>query len=182
MSVTQGKQRQSCALETGRVHFGFAFEKLLQDSRVYSRVAQKGKQLSSTRSSTIDSMGWSYFSSLSLSDISNISVYGLLIKPAEIYNFKCYTSEQSRVVHSNRFEHYASQLEHPGSGHRPLRWHLPDMDIKVCILGETLRGTFTSNYMSVTFTNPSGLLLHQEVNNPAKVPSSNSIYCFSIRR
>ena len=116
-----GKQGNCDLIGPSTMPFGFAFEKILQSSRVYSRTAQRQGLLSSTRSSTIDSIGWSYFSSITLSDISNVSVYGLLIEPAEIYNLKCYTSEE---------------IIRAGTQFQSGRRQDPHADIKICLLGK----------------------------------------------
>ena len=72
----------------------FSFEEELNGSRVYTRNRPRLRYsvltLPSTKSS---STSWSFFSGLSLSDISTVSVVGLLISPAELYNWRRYGEE-----------------------------------------------------------------------------------------
>lgn len=60
-----------------------SFETVLSNSRIYRRVRRSG-------SSQPESAGWSVLSGLSLSDISNLSVFHLGICPAELSNPECY--------------------------------------------------------------------------------------------
>lgn len=62
-----------------------AFESVLSNSRIYRRALR-------VTSSDPDSTGWSVFSGLSLSDVSNISVFHLAICAAELSNPECYIS------------------------------------------------------------------------------------------
>ncbi|MCJ1236248.1 hypothetical protein MMC14_004226 [Varicellaria rhodocarpa] len=72
----------------------FTFDKDLQSSRVYVRTRFRHSQLS-LATSAIRSIGWSIFSELSLSDISNLSVLSLPISPCEIWNGQYYHVETS---------------------------------------------------------------------------------------
>ena len=76
-------------------HFArYSFEEDLRRSRVYSRV-QIYNSDTSTISTHNKSTAWSYWSSISLSEISNISVLNLLITPSEIYNSEHYSSHSA---------------------------------------------------------------------------------------
>lgn len=73
---------------------GFAFERILQVSRVYTRALLRypNNSTESLTSSTVSrKIGWSFFSGLTLSDISHISVLSLPICPSEISNSECYS-------------------------------------------------------------------------------------------
>lgn len=63
----------------------FSFESMLQRSRPYTRGLLRNSRCSRT-SSVAPSMGWSFFSGLSLADISSISVISLPIWKSELWN------------------------------------------------------------------------------------------------
>ena len=75
--------------------FAFTFDKDLKASRAYSRVAKR-TSVFSTSSSLAQSMGWSYFSGLSLADLSEISVINLPIVPRELWNGEHYTKARAK--------------------------------------------------------------------------------------
>ncbi|KAL8830886.1 MAG: hypothetical protein Q9191_001182 [Dirinaria sp. TL-2023a] len=64
--------------------FSFTFDRELQSTRVYGRVADRQSSLS-LPSSTGRSRGWSFLSEVTLSDVSNISVVSLPISVTELY-------------------------------------------------------------------------------------------------
>ena len=80
--------------------YGYSFDKALQTSRVYSRAAQR--PTGSLSSASDYSLGWSFFSSLSLSRVSNLSVLGLLVSKDELYNKQMYSSESQDTHYSYR--------------------------------------------------------------------------------
>lgn len=63
----------------------FSFESMLQKSRPYTRGLLRNSRYSRT-SSVAPSMGWSFFSGMSLADISSISVVSLPIWKSELWN------------------------------------------------------------------------------------------------
>ena len=69
--------------------YGFAFDQDLNESRVYSRALHRHSNLS-LPSTTINSMGWSFFSGISLAEVSNISVISLPISVNELWNHQHY--------------------------------------------------------------------------------------------
>ena len=77
--------------EKHRSLFELPFEKDLKTSRVYRRIKRDTMDFS-MRSSVARSHGWSIFSGMSLSNISDISVLALPIYPADITNPQCYRS------------------------------------------------------------------------------------------
>lgn len=79
---------------------GFAFDPILQTSRVYSNCRFRHSQ-SSLTSSARQTVARSSFSSLSLSDISNISVFSLPIYAIDITNSKWYTFGPSFSIPSH---------------------------------------------------------------------------------
>ena len=64
------------------------FETDLQSSRVYGRMASKDKRASVASSHF--SRGWSFLSTASLSDVSNISVVSLPLSSKELWNHQRY--------------------------------------------------------------------------------------------
>ena len=71
---------------------GYSFDEDLHKSRVYSRVRSYNSNIS-TISSDKKSAAWSYWSRISLSDVSNVSVLNLLITKNEIYNVEHYCAQ-----------------------------------------------------------------------------------------
>ena len=69
--------------------FGHAFEEDLRTSRVYGRTISKVNRMSV--SSSKFSTGWSFLSTISLSDVSNISVVSLPVSAGELWNSQRYT-------------------------------------------------------------------------------------------
>ena len=84
MSVNEhtGKRSMSPAF------FDFAFEEDLQTSRVYRRAALDETRFSKALSS--NSIGNSFLSGLSLSDVSDVSAISLPISPMELWNHHRY--------------------------------------------------------------------------------------------
>ncbi|KAI9656229.1 MAG: hypothetical protein M1821_004892 [Bathelium mastoideum] len=68
---------------------GFAFEEDLQSSHVYRKAVYQHSQVSLT-SSALYSTALSVFSKLTLSRISNVSVYALPVYPVDLYNNRRY--------------------------------------------------------------------------------------------
>lgn len=87
----QGSQRA-----TSPAFFKFAFEEDLQTSRVYKRVALDESRFS--KSSFSNSIGHSFLSGLSLSDVSDISAISLPISPMELWNHHRYGSGHERKI------------------------------------------------------------------------------------
>ena len=76
--------------------FELSFEKDLKASRVYRRIKRDTMDFS-MRSSVARSHGWSIFSGMSLSDISEISVLALPLHPTDISNPQHYISEPGNL-------------------------------------------------------------------------------------
>lgn len=83
---------------TQTVAFGFAFEQDLQGSRVYRRALVRDAE-SSDSSSFGRSVGWSFLSGLSLTDISCLSVISLPISRQEIWNSSYYEPDYQQSNH-----------------------------------------------------------------------------------
>ena len=64
----------------------FDFTRDLQKSRVYRRTQAFGRSLISSLTGSSCSIGWSFFSDLSMAEISNISVLNLAITEVEVFN------------------------------------------------------------------------------------------------
>ncbi|MCJ1250843.1 hypothetical protein MMC30_008071 [Trapelia coarctata] len=75
--------------------YGFTFDEELQASMVYARAAQRHSHLSLP--SATRSIGWSFFSGISLAKISNISVLSLPIMVEEICNGHTYYNTDERT-------------------------------------------------------------------------------------
>ena len=76
---------------------GFAFEMDLQASRPNTRVFRR-PDYSSAASSAIDTIGWSCLSSLSMADVSDISVIGLPVDASALWNQDHYSfNRQNRT-------------------------------------------------------------------------------------
>lgn len=71
-----------------------SFERDLQTSRAYGRVAHRYSHLS-LPSSKGKSCGWSYYSNISLSDISNISVFSLPLSVRDLYSAAQYVASNN---------------------------------------------------------------------------------------
>lgn len=79
-----GNSHAGTVTDTKATVSSFAFDRDLQSTRVYGRIAQRESSLS-LPSSTGRSRGWSFLSEVTLSDVSNISVISLPIAVAEFY-------------------------------------------------------------------------------------------------
>ena len=112
--------------------FCYTFETDLQTSPVYSRANRKYSTLS-LPSSVARTTGWSVFSGISLSEVSNLSVFALPIFVYELYNNQSYTDcSQTPLVDGK-----AGNFKGPDSK--------SSQTLKVLILGKT-RAEPTSSY------------------------------------
>ena len=75
---------------------GFTFEKDLEASRPYIRGLKRCSGCTAT-SSVAPSMGWSFFSGVSLAEVSCLSAIGLPIAPQDLWNGNRY-----HIANSNR--------------------------------------------------------------------------------
>ena len=73
---------ESMESEFGR----FDFSEELQRSRVYRRNQAFRKSVISALTKSVHSLGWSFFSDLSMAEVSNISVINLAISEGEVFN------------------------------------------------------------------------------------------------
>ena len=80
---------QNASNDSSNDKFGFTFDQDLSNSRPYTR-ALKRHTVWSAASSEIQTMGSSYLSGLSLSDVSHISVINLLFSPQDLWNGQHY--------------------------------------------------------------------------------------------
>ena len=84
---------------------GFTFEEDLEASRPYIRALKRCSRWTTT-SSVTPSMGWSFFSGISLAEVSCLSAIALPIAPQDLWNGNRY-----QIAQSNRRNH----LEEPRS-------------------------------------------------------------------
>ena len=77
--------------------FAHSFDDDLRQSRVYARATHRFSN-SSLPSAANRSMGWSFFSDMSLSDISDLSVIALPIFSQELWNSQHYVSIDSKLI------------------------------------------------------------------------------------
>ena len=111
-SVTiRGARRKSLSEATEQLFVSFkrSFDKDLQTSRPYIRASKNRVSLSAT-SSAKNTIGWSCLSGLSLSDISQISVFNLPISPCDLSNGQHYLSAEGISVASA----YSGIVDTPG--------------------------------------------------------------------
>jgi len=92
-SLIEDRARDQAITQT--VTYGYTFDEDLQTSWVYARAANRQSNLSPP--SETRSIGWSFFSGISLANISNISVVSLPIAVQEICNGHSYYSIHDRV-------------------------------------------------------------------------------------
>ena len=71
-------------MESGLKHFDFLDE--LRRSRVYKRNEALRTSVISTSTNSVYSLGWSFFSDLSMAEVSNISVINLAVIGGEVFN------------------------------------------------------------------------------------------------
>ena len=71
-------------MESGLGNFDFSDE--LQTSRVYRRTHAFRKSIISALTNSVHSLGWSFFSDLSVAEVSTVSVIDLAITKAEVFN------------------------------------------------------------------------------------------------
>ena len=88
--LSDKSERRSVSLTRG---YRFAFEEELQTSNVYRRALLR--QIRSSEAET-SSKGLSWFSGMSLSDISNVSAIALPIYPMELWNHRHYPVKNSQ--------------------------------------------------------------------------------------
>ena len=86
--------------------FDFAFEKDLNTSRPYLRAVKRQPSARSQTSSAVISVGWSYFSGVRLSQVSEISVINLLVSAQELSNGPHYQGKAT--THEINAEHQPS--------------------------------------------------------------------------
>ena len=79
----------------GVSQFGFTFEEELEASRVYGRAATRNKRVSITPSTV--SMGWSFVSHVTLSEVSNLSLISLPLSAKELRNGHCYSTNTNNT-------------------------------------------------------------------------------------
>ena len=91
---------------------GSTFEKDLEASRPYIRALKRYSSCTAT-SSVAPSMGWSFFSGISIAEVSCLSAIGLPIAPQDLWNGNRY-----HIANSNRHNY----LEEPG----PVQTKLPE--------------------------------------------------------
>ena len=115
----------------------FTFENDLQLSRVYRKAVYRHSQLSQT-SSALFSTALSVFSNLSLSQISNVSVYALPVYAIDLYNNQWYTFGDTGVgvaqpskLASKRSEVETRSLKNP----RKWIWYTPSAKMRPKIYG-----------------------------------------------
>ena len=86
-----------------RSHFVYSFEEELYESRVYARNRTELRySIASPPSTKSPTLNLSFFRSLNLSDVSNISIVGLLVSSAEVYNGTRYEEEPERRPSTNK--------------------------------------------------------------------------------
>ncbi|MCJ1284042.1 guanine nucleotide-binding protein subunit alpha [Xylographa opegraphella] len=110
--------------------FSYTFEKDLQASPVYSRANKKHSSLS-LPSSGARTTGWSVLSGISLSEVSNLSVFALPIFVNELYNHQVYANDLQRLLADGT----AGNSSGPGSEIFPT--------FQILILGPTQSGKST---------------------------------------
>lgn len=77
---------------------GFTFEKDLRASRPYMRALKRYSDCTAT-SSVAPSMGWSFFSGISLAEVSCLSAIGLPVAPQDLWNGNRYCASNSSPHH-----------------------------------------------------------------------------------
>ena len=82
--TTQPDASSEDIMESGLGHFDFSNE--LQRSRVYRRNQAFRKSVISALTNSVYSQGWSFFSDLSMAEVSNISVINLAVTKGEVFN------------------------------------------------------------------------------------------------
>ena len=93
--------------------FTFTFDDDLNNSRPYARVTGRDTLWTPT-SSAMYSLGWSYLSGISLTDVSQLSVLGLPIERQDIWNGEHYTTRSATSDNSRMeviFSRTASQID-----------------------------------------------------------------------
>lgn len=103
--------------------FRFAFEEELKTSRVYGRAAVKNKRVSITPSTM--SMGWSFLSHVTISEISDLSVISLPLSAGELRNGHYYASTTTDTIDID------TSLLHPWYNPPPTVGHslVPTLDV-----------------------------------------------------
>ena len=88
-----GGDASALSSTTEILNFGFTFDQDLHNSRPYVR-AMKKNLMGSPASSTLQTIGWSCMSGVSLADVSAISVLRLPISPQELWNGQQYIATE----------------------------------------------------------------------------------------
>lgn len=101
-------------LERGIQHFDFSDD--LERSRVYRRNRAFRKSVVSAFTKSAYSLGWSFFSDLSMADVSGVSIISLAISERETFN-----PQRSSQTWSARLNHGASTGPYTGTHHSDSR-------------------------------------------------------------
>lgn len=101
-------------LERGIQHFDFSDD--LERSRVYRRNRAFRKSVVSAFTKSAYSLGWSFFSDLSMADVSDVSIISLAISERETFN-----PQRSSQTWSARLNHGASTGPYTGTHHSDSR-------------------------------------------------------------
>lgn len=80
------------AHEIATSNYTFDFEQLLESSRPYVRASKRPQPPASATSSTIQTLGWSCLSGISLAKVSNISIIELTVDKEQLWNSTRYDS------------------------------------------------------------------------------------------
>lgn len=119
-------KRNSCAygdvtgVAEGRSDYAFSFDKDLHQSRVYTRVSRtivrrSDPDLLSLPSSSSCSIGSSFFSGLSLADVSNISLVSLPVAAHSLFNGQRYREPLAQRCVSPDLFHKSGSISRSGS-------------------------------------------------------------------
>ena len=98
-------------IESGPEHFDFLNE--LHRSRVYKRNQASRTSVFSAITNSVYSLGWSFFSDLSMAEVSNISVMNLAVIEEEVFNPK--RSSQTWSAQSRQASFTSDYLDGKGS-------------------------------------------------------------------
>lgn len=108
-AVESCNQPQASQSPIEQTMFGFAFDKDLKATRVYSRVAYQRSGISLS-SSAGKSRGWSFLSDVSLAEVSKVSVVSLPISAAELCEGMQGLSPSTSQPHDSYRTHLRSQV------------------------------------------------------------------------
>lgn len=106
-------------IESGRERFDFSDE--LQRSRVYKRNEAFRTSVISAITNSMYSLGWSFFSDLSMAEVSNISVMNLAVFEGEVFNpgrtSQTWSAQSGRVTSTDdHLDGQSTQLYKVGHG------------------------------------------------------------------